>query len=83
MNTLPLHDNEIKRILQLFDLSQKEEKVLYFSSDNGRSVGGADSGRFAANNLFCATAKRNVFADVTEKRRNKNGKRTERVFKGN
>ena len=83
MDTLPLHDNEIKRILQLFDLSQKEEKVLYFSSDNGRSVGGADSARFAANNLFCATAKRNVFADVTEKRRNKNGKRTERVFKGN
>lgn len=44
MDTLPLHDNETKRILQLFDLSQKEEKVLYFSSDNCRSVGGADSG---------------------------------------
>lgn len=42
-----------------------------------------NSGRFATNNLFCATAKRNVFANVTKKRRDKNGKRTERVFKGN
>lgn len=80
---MTLHDDETKRILQLFDLSQKEEKILHFSSDNGRSVGGYNSGRFAANDLFCATAKRNVFADVTEKCRNENGKRTERVFKGN
>lgn len=62
-----MHDDETKRILQLFDLSQKEEKILHFSSDNGRSVGGYNSGRFAANDLFCATAKKNVFLQTLRK----------------